>query len=69
VIGYTIAASSLLRGLVRPGGPQVAQAPVVQGFFSPTLANNWCAQWRFKDFDGERPPLPAAPVERMSYRT
>jgi hypothetical protein len=56
--------------LVRPGGPQVATSPVVQGFFSPTLAHNWCAQWRYKDFESERPPLPKAPAQPGTrYRT
>ncbi len=56
--------------LVQVGKPEAIQVPVVQGFFSPTMPNNWCGQWRPKDFEGERPPLPVRAAEpKVSYRT
>lgn len=49
-------------------GGAAAVAPIIQGVFSPTAGDSWCAQWRGRDFEGERPPLPVvAPGTR--YRT
>lgn len=48
-------------GLVMKNGPQTAQVPIIQGFYSPTAPDAWCAQWQPRDFAGERPPLPGQP--------
>jgi len=51
---------SLLQG----GAPQMVQT--IGGFFGPTTPDNWCAQWKMKNFTGDRP---AIPVQIKTYRT